>query len=69
MSNDASLFYGLIAGLSFGAAFAFGQQIKNRLVPPKVRKTDWKVQARVQPSCPPPRGRAASAQDQRGIRR
>ncbi|ALU88998.1 hypothetical protein Hrubri_1794 [Herbaspirillum rubrisubalbicans M1] len=45
MSNDASLFYGLIAGLSFGAAFAFGQQIKNRLVPPKVRKTDWRVQA------------------------
>lgn len=45
MSNDASLFYGLIAGLSFGAAFAFGQQIKNRFIPPKVRKTDWKVQA------------------------
>lgn len=45
MSNEASLFYGLIAGLSFGATFAFGQQIKNRLVPPKVRKTDWKVQA------------------------
>ena len=45
MSNEASLFYGLIAGLSFGAAFAFGQQIKNRLVPPKVKTTDWKVQA------------------------
>jgi hypothetical protein len=45
MSNDTSLFYGLIAGLSFGAAFAFGQQIKNRLVPPKVKTTDWKVQA------------------------
>lgn len=45
MSNDASLFYGLIAGLSFGAAFAFGQQIKNRVVPPKQRKTGWKVQA------------------------
>ncbi len=45
MSNETSLFYGLIAGLSFGAAFAFGQQIKNRLVPPKVKTTDWKVQA------------------------
>ncbi|MGO0792666.1 anaphase-promoting protein [Herbaspirillum seropedicae] len=44
MSNDASLFYGLIAGLSFGAAFAFGQQIKNRFVPPKARKSDRKVQ-------------------------
>ncbi|NUU00323.1 anaphase-promoting protein [Herbaspirillum robiniae] len=45
MTNDASLFYGLVAGLSFGAAFAFGQQIKNRFVPPKQRKTDWKVNA------------------------
>ncbi|KAF1041809.1 MAG: hypothetical protein GAK35_03071 [Herbaspirillum frisingense] len=45
MTNDASLFYGLLAGLSFGGAFAFGQQIKNRIVPPKVKKTDWKVQA------------------------
>ncbi|WP_343588204.1 anaphase-promoting protein, partial [Herbaspirillum sp.] len=45
MTHDASLFYGLVAGLSFGAAFAFGQQIKNRFVPPKQRKTDWKVQA------------------------
>ncbi|MBV8624338.1 MAG: anaphase-promoting protein [Herbaspirillum sp.] len=45
MSHDTSLFYGLIAGLSFGAAFAFGQQIKNRFVPPKVKTTDWKVQA------------------------
>lgn len=45
MTHDASLFYGLVAGLSFGAAFAFGQQIKNRFVPPKKRKTDWKVQA------------------------
>lgn len=45
MSNEASLFYGLIAGLSFGAAFAFGQQIKNRFIPPKAGKTDWKVQA------------------------
>lgn len=45
MTHNASLFYGLVAGLSFGAAFAFGQQIKNRFVPPKQRKTDWKVQA------------------------
>ncbi|MFJ3057407.1 anaphase-promoting protein [Herbaspirillum sp. NPDC087042] len=45
MSNEASLFYGLIAGLSFGAAFAFGQQIKNRFVPPRVKTSDWKVQA------------------------
>ncbi|MBP0596833.1 anaphase-promoting protein [Herbaspirillum sp. LeCh32-8] len=45
MTNDASLFYGLLAGLSFGATFAFGQQIKNRFVPPKQRKTDWRVQA------------------------
>lgn len=45
MSNDASLFYGLLAGLSFGATFAFGQQIKNRFVPPKRRSIDWRVQA------------------------
>lgn len=45
MTHDASLFYGLVAGLSFGAAFAFGQQIKNRIVPPRQRKTDWKVRA------------------------
>ncbi|WDZ97840.1 anaphase-promoting protein [Herbaspirillum sp. WKF16] len=45
MTNEASLFYGLLAGLSFGATFAFGQQIKNRFVPPKKRKTDWRVQA------------------------
>ncbi|WP_050466324.1 hypothetical protein [Herbaspirillum chlorophenolicum] len=45
MTHDASLFYGLLAGLSFGAAFAFGQQIKNRIVPSKKRKTDWKVHA------------------------
>lgn len=45
MTHNASLFYGLVAGLSFGAAFAFGQQIKNRFVPPKQRKTDWRVQA------------------------
>lgn len=42
MSNDASLFYGLIAGLSFGAAFAFGQQIKNHFVPPREPSTAWK---------------------------
>lgn len=45
MTNDASLFYGLLAGLSAGATFAFGQQIKNRFVPPKQRATDWRVQA------------------------
>jgi len=45
MRHDASLFYGLIAGLSFGAAFAFGQQIKNHFVPPRTRKSSWKVDA------------------------
>lgn len=45
MTHDASLFYGLVAGLSFGAAFAFGQQIKHRFVPPRQRKSDWRVQA------------------------
>lgn len=44
MTHDASLFYGLVAGLSFGAAFAFGQQIKHRFVPPRQRKSDWRVQ-------------------------
>ena len=45
MTRDASLFYGLVAGLSFGAAFAFGQQIKNRIAPSPKRQTDWKVKA------------------------
>ncbi|MCA1322738.1 anaphase-promoting protein [Herbaspirillum sp. alder98] len=45
MRNEASLFYGLAAGLSFGAAFAFGQQIKNHFVPPRARKSSWKVEA------------------------
>lgn len=45
MSNDASLFYGLVAGLSFGGAFAFGQQIKHHFVPPRERKTGWRVNA------------------------
>ncbi|EJN07377.1 hypothetical protein [Herbaspirillum sp. YR522] len=45
MRNDASLFYGLAAGLSFGAAFAFGQQIKHHFVPPRARKSSWKVDA------------------------
>lgn len=45
MTHDASLFYGLLAGLSFGAAFAFGQQIKHRVAPSKQRKTGWKVHA------------------------
>jgi len=62
MTRDASLFYGLLAGLSFGAAFAFGQQIRNAIMPPPEKKTDWKVQA------PAPAGEA-SPQTARQARR
>jgi len=42
--TGSSLGYGVLTGLSFGAMFAFGQRVKNRLFPTP-ESTKWKINA------------------------
>jgi len=42
--TGSSLGYGVLTGLSFGAMFAFGQRVKNRLFPTPA-STKWKINA------------------------
>ncbi|WP_034292110.1 hypothetical protein [Herbaspirillum sp. RV1423] len=42
--TGSSLGYGVLTGLSFGAMFAFGQRVKNRLFPAPP-STAWKINA------------------------
>ncbi|WP_050476671.1 hypothetical protein [Herbaspirillum rhizosphaerae] len=42
--TGSSIGYGVLTGLSFGAMFAFGQRVKNRLFPTP-ESTKWKINA------------------------
>ncbi|MFL9923533.1 anaphase-promoting protein [Herbaspirillum lusitanum] len=59
--HGSNIVYGALAGISFGAAFAFGQQIKNRIAPSKPRTSSWKSASANLPELRPARQAAMQA--------